>query len=232
MLNNIPNELRWFIRAMLRQWVLLLTPIVIVGGVVGYGLVTSPPAMSSGFTTVIRYSAAQSPDAIPNRDGDYQDVWLSSELTVRALSEWILTTSFKREVAIRTAEQGVEFAPETLPTAADHVRSVGQMFISWNDAAELEIIAQAALDVLREDSQRYFPQFGDQPAQVTVLDDIQITPAPPPIVDRFDSIVRVGLGVIAGLGLAVLAEWFDPTLHTRDEIEQTGLVVLASVPRE
>ncbi|MEL6150922.1 MAG: hypothetical protein AAFR56_14945 [Chloroflexota bacterium] len=232
MLDNIPGELKWFVRALLRRWLVLLVPIVIVTGLVAYDLVTSPPAVSSGFTTVIRYSAAQSPDAIPNRDGDYQDVWLSSELTVRALTEWILTTSFKREVSIRASEQGVEFAPEALPTAADHVRSVGQMFISWPDADELEIIAQAALDVLREDSQTYFPQFGDEPAQVTVLDDIRITPAPPPIVDRFEAVVRVGLGMLVGLALAVLAEWFDPTLRTRDEIEQTGIVVLASVPRE
>ncbi|MEL7234955.1 MAG: hypothetical protein AAGK74_10685, partial [Chloroflexota bacterium] len=161
-----------------------------------------------------------------------QHLSLTSEQTVRALTEWILTTSFKREVSIRASEQGVEFAPEALPTAADHVRSVGQMFISWPDADELEIIAQAALDVLREDSQTYFPQFGDEPAQVTVLDDIRITPAPPPIVDRFEAVVRVGLGMLVGLALAVLAEWFDPTLRTRDEIEQTGIVVLASVPRE
>ncbi|MEO0564169.1 MAG: hypothetical protein AAF125_18835, partial [Chloroflexota bacterium] len=167
-LNNLPFEIRWFFRVLLRRWYLIAIPLVIVGGYTAFEIATTPPTAASGFTTVIRFSAAQSIDALPSREGDFQDVWLSSELTVKALTSWALTTSFKGEVAARAANEGVEFEPSTLPTAADHERSVGQLFISWPDAAELEIIAASALDVLREDSQRYFPQFGDEPAQVTV----------------------------------------------------------------
>lgn len=228
---TLPQELRWFLAAMLRRWLLWLLPVVIVGGWVGYGLLTrTPPA--SGFSTVVRFSAAQSIEAIPNRDGDFQDVWLSSELTVKALTSWAQTTSFKREVARRVADAGIVFEPAALPVAADHERSVGQLFLSWNNAAELEVIAQAALDVLREDSASYFPQFGDEPAQVTILDDIQINAAPPPIVDRFEPIVRLMLAVLAGVGLVVLVEYFDPTLRTQEELQRQGIAVLVSIPRE
>ncbi len=225
-------ELQRLLRAFIRRWYLILIPVVIVGAYVGYQVATTPPTVGAGYTTVVRFSAAQNFDAIPNRDGDFQDIWLSSELTVNTLTEWILTSSFKREVAARSAGYGITIDAAALQTASDQERSVGQMFLSWPDAAELEIIAQAALDVLREDSQRYFSQLGDEPAQVTVLDDIVVVPAPPPIVDRFEPLVQLGLAVIVGLGLATLAEYADPTLRNLDDIEQTGLQVLVSVPRD
>lgn len=228
----MPKELQIIRDALLRRWWLVLIPIVIVWSYVGYSVLTAPPAVSSGYVTVVRFSAAQSIEAIPNRDGDFQDVWLSSELTVRALTSWALTTSFKREVVNRVADEGIVFEPDALPIAVDQQRSIGQLFISWADADELEAIATAALDVLREDSQTYFPQFGNQPAQVTVLDDIRISPAPPPIVDRFEPIVQMGLAVFLGMVLAALAEYFDPALHHRRELEQLGLDVIVSVPRE
>ncbi len=228
---SLPFEVRWFFRTLLRRWYLVLVPTVIAAAYVGYSVVSAPPVATS-FQTVIRFSAAQSIDALPDREGDFQDVWLSSELTVKALTSWAQTTSFKREVAARAATAGVAFEPTALSTAADHERSVGQLFISWGDAAELEVIAAAALDVLREDSQRYFPQFGDEPAQVTVLDDVRVVSTAPPIVDQFEPLVQVVLAVLAGLALAFAAEYFDPTLRDPDALERTGFQVIVSIPRE
>lgn len=225
-------ELQWFFRALIRQWYLVLAPIVIVGGYVAYEFVSTPQAAPGGFTTVIRFSIAPSTDALPQRDGDFQDVWLSSELAVLNVNEWIRSTSFKREVAERAAERGVAFEPEALPTAADEVRSVGQLFLSWGNADELVIIAEAALDAIREESHLYFGQFGDEPAQVTVLDDIRVVPQPTPIVDIFEPLVRVGLAVIVGIGFAALAEYLDPTLRTKNDIERYGIEVLVSIPRD
>jgi capsular polysaccharide biosynthesis protein len=223
-------EIWHFLRVLLRRWYLVLLPIAIVGAYVAYIFVTAPPAPSSGYTTVVRFSAAQSIDAIPNRDGDFQDVWLSSELTVKALITWAQTSSFASEVRARAAANGINIGDQAIPIAADHERSVGQLFISWGDAAELEVLAQAALDVLREDSQRYFPQFGNQPAQVTVLDDIQISPVAAPIADRFEPWVQLGLAIVVGIGIAFLADYLDMTIRTQDELERLGLEILAGIP--
>jgi capsular polysaccharide biosynthesis protein len=38
--------------------------------------------------------------------------------------------------------------------------------------------------------------------------------------------------VAAGVGLAVLAEYLDMTIRSREEIEELGLHVLAEIPRE
>lgn len=225
-------ELQWFFRALIRHWYLVLAPIVIVGGYVAYEILTTPQAAPGGFTTVIRFSIAPSTEALPDRDGDFQDVWLSSELAVLNINEWIRSTSFKREVAERAAQRGVEFEPEALPTAADEVRSVGQLFLSWGDADELVIIAESALQVLQEESHLYFGQFGDEPAQVTVLDEIRVVPQPAPIFDIVEPLIRVAIAVAVGVGFAALAEYLDPTLRTKNEIERYGIEVLVSIPRD
>ena len=76
-----------------------------------------------------------------------------------------------------------------------------------------------------------FPQLGGAPAQVTVLDDTVIVAAPPPLADRFGPLVRIALGFVAGVALALLAHYLDPLLRRRDDLEAIGLPVVGSIPR-
>jgi capsular polysaccharide biosynthesis protein len=108
---------------------------------------------------------------------------------------------------------------------------VGQLFVSWHDADELAVIVDAAIEVLTTRSQDYFPQLNGLPAQVRILDDPRITPVPPPLVDRFAPYIRLGLALLVGIGLAFLADYLDPTLRNREEVEALGLLVIASIPR-
>lgn len=225
-------ELLLIFRVLRRRWWLALIPVVIVGLIVGRDLLTNRSATSGGFSTVIRYSAAQELDALPERSGDYQDIWLASELTVNALTAWVQTGSFKQEVAQKTGELGLEIDPAALGVNADNERSIGQLFLSWPDETQLQIIAQAAVGVLQTRSQTYFPQLGSQPARVTVLDVPVIVPAAPPIADRFAPFIRLGLGLLIGVALAFLAEYLDTTVRTRQDIESLGLAVIATIPHE
>jgi len=43
--------------------------------------------------------------------------------------------------------------------------------------------------------------------------------------------LRLGLGLLAGIGLAFLAEYLDPTLRQREQVEALGLPIIASIPR-
>ncbi len=223
-------ELMRFVRILLRYWWLILIPVVITAAV-SIPALLGGPAATGGFTTMIRYTAAQQLDAIPNRDGDYQDVWLASELTVNALTDWIRTSGFAAEVIRRAEAAGVSVNPAALNFAADNQRSVGQLFISYPDAEALAIIANAAVVTLREESVSAFPQLGGAPAQVTVLDDTVIVAAPPPLADRFGPLVRIALGFVAGVALALLAHYLDPLLRRRDDLEAIGLPVVGSIPR-
>jgi capsular polysaccharide biosynthesis protein len=224
-------ELMQILRVLIRRWFLVVIPVVITAALVVPDLLSRPVA-TGGFSTMIRYTAAQQLEAVPNRDGDYQDIWLASELTVNALTEWVQSSRFAEAVALKASAAGAEIDPAALSIAADNERSVGQIFINWPDEAQLAAIVQAAIETLQTESQNYFPQLGGAPAQVTILDEPRIVPAPPPITNRLAPLIRVALGLAAGIGLAFLVEYLDPTLRRREDVEALGLNVVASIPRE
>lgn len=225
-------EIRLIVRILLRYWWLVAIPVAITAALALPALVGSGAAAPGGFSTMFRYTAAQQLDAIPDRDGDYQDVWLASELTVNAMTDWVQSSSFAIAVAEEAARRGLEIDPAALRIAADNERSIGQIFLSWDDAAQLTLITEAAAAALRARSQTAFPQLGGEPAQVTILDEPQVVPAPPPLTNRFAPLIRVGIGAIVGVGLAALAHYLDPMLRRREDVEALGLSVLVSIPRQ
>ncbi|MBC8100698.1 MAG: hypothetical protein H7Y11_14755 [Armatimonadetes bacterium] len=224
-------ELQLMAQALLRRWYLVLIPVMVVVVISLPLLLPGNPTAAGGYTTVIRYTAAQVLSAIPERDGDFQDVWLASELTVNAFTEWVRSGKFAAEVNAALATDGLA-VDTTGRYAADNERSIGQLFISWGDAAELEQIAAAAIAVLQNRSSDYFPQLGSVPAQVTLLDTPTITAAPPPLTNRLRPLLQIGLALVAGIGLALLVEYLDPALRRRQQVEALGLAVIAAVPGE
>jgi capsular polysaccharide biosynthesis protein len=96
----------------------------------------------------------------------------------------------------------------------------------------LQVLGEAAVTVLSTRSSAYFAQLGGQPASVTVLGVTPVTPAPPPLVDRFGVLLRVGLGLVAGVGLAFLAHYLDPVLRRREDVEALGIPVVGAIPRK
>ncbi len=222
-------ELRMIARVLLRRWWLIVIPVAITALLVAPGLLNQE-GLSGGYTTTIHYSAAQEVDALPPRDGDLQDLWLASEYTVNAFTAWVQTNSFKQEVALKAAEQNVGVNQALLGVVADNQRSVGQLTLSYPNDTELAVIVQAALEVLTTRNQFYFPQVGSAPAQVRLLDTPIIAAAPVPLTNRFEPVIRLGIALLAGIGLAVLAHYLDPTLRHREEVEALGLPVIATLP--
>lgn len=221
-------ELRQIARVLVRYWWLVLIPPAVAAAITLPGALAHEAA-GGGFTTVIHYSAAQVPEALPPRDGDFQDIWLASEYTVNALAAWTLTDGFRQELA-RLA--GGRFDAGRLGIAADNARSVGQLFLSYPDADGLQAAIDAAVVVLQTRTIDYFPQVGSAPAAVTLLGQPVIAPAPPPLADRFGPVIRIGLGLLGGVALAFLAHYLDPTLRRREDVEALGLPVIAALPRE
>ncbi len=224
-------ELLQFVRILLRRWWLTAIPVLIAAAVTLPALLSRTTVASGGFSTVITYSAAQSFEAIPRNQGDYQDIWLSSELTVNAFTDWVTGGRFKDEIIAAVAETGVTIDPAALGVNADNERSVGQLFLSYPDGEALTAIASSAISVLSTRNQAYFAQLGGEAATVTILDQTAITAAPPPITDRVAPLLRIGLGLLAGIGLALLAHYLDPAMRRREDIESLGLPVLSTIPR-
>lgn len=224
-------ELMLVLRVLSRRWYLVLIPVVVVGALTARDLLPNLQGSSGGFVTTLRYTAAQVLDAIPQRDGDYQDVWLASELTVNAFTEWIESSEFAQAVNTLLAGEGLE-VDTSGRFATDNERSIGVIEIRWDDAAQLEQIIRAATDVLANRSSDYFPQLGGEPAQVELLDNAVISSVPPPITNRLRPLLQLAVALLAGIVLAFLAEYFDPVLRRREQVEALRLPVIASIPRE
>ena len=220
---------RWWLIALPFGVALLLTLPSLVD-------VVSPPVT---YSVQVRLTAAAPPDArIEGITTPYEDTvyvpLLASEYVVVNLPPWITSDSFAAEVSQVLSEQGINIDGDDLRPAffADTFRSVVTLYVGWDDEAEIRAIAAAAITVLQTRNQTYFPQFAGAPVEVVALDDVRVNEAIPPITTRAAPLIRLVIGLAAGLALAVLAEYLDNSVRTRDDVEALGLAVLAEIPPE
>ncbi|MEZ4667406.1 MAG: hypothetical protein R3E39_05740 [Anaerolineae bacterium] len=214
-----------------RRWWLVVFPVLITAAIVIPQWLQDRSAVSGGFSVTLRYTAAQAAANVTPRDGDYQDVWLASELAVNALTDWVRSSSFLDEISQQLTANNSDITIAGLGIAADNKRSIGQLIMSYPDEKGLQTITDVAMRVLVNRAQAYFPQFGDHPAEVTFLDTPQYVPAPPQLANRFAPFIRLGLGLFGGIVLAFLWEYLDPFVYCREQVEALGLPVVASIPR-
>jgi capsular polysaccharide biosynthesis protein len=220
------------VRMLLRRWYLVLLPVIAAGVIVAPELLARP-AGTSGYNVSIRYTAAQVLEAIPERDGDYQDVWLASELTVDAFTEWVRHSRFIEAVrAELAAAQGQTFDTAWLGFGSDNDKAIGRIDIGWHDPEQLEAIVAAAVTVLTEQNGAIFPQLGGVNAEVELLDEPQIVGSPPPIASRLGPALKLMVALLGGIALALLAEAADPYVRRRAQLEDAAVRVLATVPRK
>lgn len=221
-------EVVLLIRILRRRWRLILIPVVVAIILVMPSFLNNGSAVSGGFNTQIRYSAAQELN-LPERDGDYQDVWLASELMVNAFTDWIRSNRFRDDIQNDLGDSDINL--DELGIAADNARSVGVIYLSYPEFDALDAIANTVISVLASRNQEYFPQLGGEPAQVTILDEPIIASAPPPLTNRFAPLIRIAIALIVGLFLGFAVEYFDRTIHHQDELDKLGLPTIASIPK-
>lgn len=222
-------EHREIIRIILRRWWLIALPLVLSAVMAIPDLLNAGAAVNAGFSAQIRYSAAQKQN-MRSSERDYTDVWTASEYTVHALTDWVRSASFRAEMARVLGEMQGSLAG--LQIAADNARSVGVVYLSHPDHESLGAIANAALVVLGSRSHSYFPQFGGDAAQVTILEEPAIAASSPPLPSRLAPVIRLGVALLIGLALGVFAEFVDPTIYHQDALRRLGMPLLGSIPKE
>jgi capsular polysaccharide biosynthesis protein len=224
-------ELRTYWNILRRRWLLILVPAVVVLAV---SLLTySPPAPL--YNVGVRFIAGQEPTiGSDTSDEERNNAWTSSEYLTNSLTDWVRTGHFAAAVSSQLAEQGIEVAPAAIVAgvAADNARSTMTLSFTYHDPAVLQAIMDAAIIVLQERNADALPQLGGQPAEVIPLDPAIVNQIPPALRSRLDLPLRVLLALAAGLGLALLIEYLDPTLRARDEVEGLGLPVLGEIPKK
>ncbi|MBL8147134.1 MAG: hypothetical protein JNL34_12180 [Anaerolineae bacterium] len=223
-------ELREIGLILRRWWWLVLAPVV-VAALFAVPTLLNRTQAAPGYAITLLYSAFQDLDGLPRPDGNYEDVWISSELLVNAFSDWLKGSTFKDELTRALAGQQPDFDPARLGVAADNDRAVGTVTFIYPDAAVLQAIAEAAVPIMNATSNDYFAQLGTAPAQANLLSQSAAVPQNPPLPDRFGPLIQLALALAAGIGLAALANYLDPYVRARRDLELAGLPVLAAIPR-
>lgn len=223
-------ELRRYWKILKRRWLLIAIPVIIV---LLFTLVTYRPAAPAGYNVGVNFLVSQMPgEAASNIDENRYYNWLTSEYIVNGLTDWAISGDFKTAVSAKLAKDGIEIAPFSFGVVADNVRSKLALSISYGDADTLAQIMDAAIVVLTEQNAEALPQLGGETAVVVQLDTPVVTPIPQGIRAQLDAPLRLILAFIAGIGLALLVEYLDPTLRDRAEAEKAGLKILGEIPKK
>ena len=212
-----------------RRWWLALLPPLVAAVLILPPVVSDPP--NAGFRVTLSYTAIQPDDLSAGRVGDYQDLWLSSELVVNALTSWLQSGSFFAEMERLARLEDAALDLEDLQLVSDNERSIGHLEIEWPDERQLDIIARAAVEAMRTRAADYFPQLGGT-AQITFLDEPQVEEAPLSLVRRLWPFMQLALAVAIGLSIALAAEFADGSLRDRHDLRALGLPLLAAIPKE
>lgn len=223
-------ELRKIVKILIRWWWLILVPPLVVGV---YGFAKHQPAPVA-YTTSLRFTAGQpQASAVSGYDPNYYR-WLTSEYIIGGLKDWVRTSAFADAVSAELTARGVSIPASSVAGAinfSDNARSILVIGLQWNDPAQLTSLAQAVTAVLQTQNAAAFPQLGGQAATVMLLDQGGLAPVVPSLRTRFDLLLKIGLGLVVGLALALAAHYLDPFIREKDEVEGLGLAVIAEIPK-
>ncbi|MGH2538565.1 MAG: hypothetical protein ACRDHL_14340 [Candidatus Promineifilaceae bacterium] len=214
-----------------RRWPLVLIPAAVV---LAIGLLTyDRPA--SAYNVGVRFIAGQAPASLADQsDEERLANWQASEYIVETLAEWVRGGQFASLVSQRLADQGVQASAEAIQASvtSDNTRGTLVLYMNYSDPAVLEQMMATAAAVLVEDNALGLPQLGGRPAEVVQLDRPLVNRVPASILDQLQLPLRLGLALAAGVGLALLVEYLDPTVRDGRELETMGLTVIGVIPRE
>jgi capsular polysaccharide biosynthesis protein len=214
-----------------RRWLVIVIPTVVV---LAIGLVTyrAPgPLYNAG----VRFIVGQAPvESAELTDEQRLANWKTSEYIVNTLADWVRGGQFADLVSEDLARQGIDVAPQAIVagTVSDSTRSMMVLSMNYGDAAVLEQMMVAAGRVLLDANDQGLPQLGGESADLVQMDEPIVNRIPPGITTQLQLPLRIGLALAAGVGLAVLVDYLDPTVRGRREVEAMGLSVIAEIPKK
>lgn len=223
-------ELRRYWQVLKRRWLLVLIPAIVV---LTIGLVTyQPPAPA--YTTGVRFIVGQTPAPGTERQDEQRYYnWLTSEYIVNGLTDWVRGGEFATAVSQYLAGQGHTVQAPSIQAglAADNARSMLTISLSGGNTQQLAIMMDGVIAVLTRQNAEALPQLGGENARLTQLDQPAISQAPAGIRAQLELPLRILLALLAGAALALLFEYLDPTIRSREELQELGLTILGEIPK-
>jgi capsular polysaccharide biosynthesis protein len=222
-------ELRTYFKLFLRRWWLVVAPMAVVA--LALAATYTPPGTT--YQVTMRYAAGTTPAGV-SEDYDRYYPWLTSEYIANGLADVTRTGVFAQAVASRLASVGMDVPAQAVQAAivSDNAQSILIIYVTWPDAEQITPLADAVSAELTGNSAAYYPQLAGIEPAVRLLDEPAPTPLPPGLrAQLMGPAIRLGLALAAGVALALVWHYLDPTVHEVAELEALGLPVLASIPR-
>ncbi|MCZ7672659.1 MAG: hypothetical protein M5U34_38845 [Chloroflexi bacterium] len=190
-----------------------------------------PPFYNVG----MHYLVSQPPSSLA-ADADEQRYynWLTSEYIVNGLTDWVKGGKFATAVSTELAESGINIPAGVIQgsLAADNVRSKLEISLNNPDPEALLAMINAVTMVVQEQNAAALPQLGGETAVVIPLSQPVINQISPGIRSQLDLPLRILVALFAGVGLALLVEYVDPTIRESRQIEAIGLNILGEIPKK
>ena len=224
-------ELQRYWQILKRRWLLVLIPAALVL-VIGLATYQSPAPV---YNTGVRFIVGQTPGENAGlMDEQRYYNWLTSEYIVNGLTDWVKGGEFAVAVSEQLAKQGHEIPAQAIQggLAADNARSMLTISLTYGDSDRLAIMMDGVIAVLLADNSQALPQLGGDTALLTQLDQPVVNGIPSGIRGQLELPVRILLALFAGIGLALLVEYLDPTIRDRQEAQRLGLDILGEIPRK
>lgn len=224
-------ELREYLRVIWRYIGLIVGLALVVG--VGSWIFRAQPAPQ--YQATLRFTIGVNAPPVDRVIG-YDPILTSfqaSEYIRDDFVEVIQSDSFADDVNTQLAKMGVSgivVRKGNLSGAVEKQRRIMSMTITWNDPAQAQQIAEAALKNLSENNAKYFAQLGAVGATVAVIDRPVVNRAGPSLREQLDIPIRIVLALLAGAALAFLLDYLDGSIRDTREAEALGLNVIGEIP--
>lgn len=225
-------ELRRLIRILLRRWWLVAAPVLVV---LAHLAVTYRPPPTA-YQVVMRFATGTTPAGL-SVDYDRYYAWLTSEYIANGLADIARTRAFAEAVTARLAGEGliVDAAAIQGAIVTDNAQSILVVYLTWPDPQGAVAVARAVAAELTGNGAAYFPQI-PRPEEVgavaRLLDEPVAVPLPPGLrAQLLGPAIRLILALGAGVGLALIGHYLDPTVREEEELEAMGVRVLARIPK-
>jgi capsular polysaccharide biosynthesis protein len=189
------------------------------------------------YQATLRFTVGVPPES---RTGNYYTydryyTWLTSEYIADDFSEVVKSQAFAQDVSAILAERQedviVSAGAIQGSTVAEKQHRILTVRITWGDPGQLQAIADAIEEALREKSNKYFAQLGSAGATVYIIDKSPPMAVGQSLRERLDLPIRLFLALLAGVALAFLLDYLDDTVRDQAELEEMGITVLGEIPR-
>jgi uncharacterized protein involved in exopolysaccharide biosynthesis len=231
-------QLRHYLSIVRRFWLLALLPALLAGGLSLLIGLSRPPSYQSTARLMVTHAAHTTGASADLPDFNEHASWEITEYILDDLPLIVSSARFAGDVQRDLQAAGIE-----LPVGAIQAGLRGEVLhrsltLSATAAtpAQAEAIVGSAVSALQTNGLAYWDRLpvGAGGLQVAVLDP------PAPAVQQgglrdvlVDAGLRGGLGLVLGVGLAMLLHYLDDRVRRPEQAEQVmGVRVLAVIPKE